>query len=179
MTNIIVAFSKQENAKNVKNILMRNGFEVVAICTSGAQVLNSLEGLNGGIVVSGYRFEDMLYQDVRDDMPKGVEMLLVASPNRFGGMMPQDIVCLPMPLKVHELVDTVHMLVRRCEQNRRKRRERPRERTPEEMELIARAKALLMEERSMTEMQAHKYLQKCSMDSGRSIVESAQMILMM
>lgn len=47
------------------------------------------------------------------------------------------------------------------------------------MELIERAKALLMEKKSMTEIQAHKYLQKCSMDSGRSIVESAQMILMM
>ena len=41
MTNIIVAFSKQEDAKSIKNILTRNGFQVVAICTSGAQVLNS------------------------------------------------------------------------------------------------------------------------------------------
>ena len=47
------------------------------------------------------------------------------------------------------------------------------------MELIERAKALLMEKKSMTEIHAHIYLQKISMDSGRSIVESAQMILMM
>ena len=87
--------------------------------------------------------------------------------------------CLPMPLKAHELVETVHMLIRECERARRKRKESPREKSQEEKELIAQAKALLMEKRSMTEMQAHKYLQKCSMDSGRSIVESAQMILMM
>ena len=62
MTNIIVAFSKQEDAKSIKNILMRGGFQVVAVCTSGAQVLNSIEDLNGGIIVSGYRFEDMLYR---------------------------------------------------------------------------------------------------------------------
>ena len=45
------------------------------------------------------------------------------------------------------------------------------------MELIERAKALLMEKKSMTEIQAHKYLQKCSMDSGTNMVETAHMIL--
>ena len=31
----------------------------------------------------------------------------------------------------------------------------------------------------MTENEAHKYLQKCSMDSGTGIVDTAQMVLMM
>ena len=30
MTNIIVAFSKPEDGKNIKSILVRNGFQVVA-----------------------------------------------------------------------------------------------------------------------------------------------------
>ena len=50
MANIIVAFSKPEDAKSIKNILMKNGFEVVAVCTSGAQVLSQMEDLNGGII---------------------------------------------------------------------------------------------------------------------------------
>ena len=54
MTNIIVAFSKPEDAKSIKNIVMKNGFHVVAVCTSGAQAISSLEGLNGGIIISGY-----------------------------------------------------------------------------------------------------------------------------
>ena len=75
VTNIIVAFSRQEDARSIKNILMRNGFQVVAVCTSGAQVLNSIEDLSGGIIVSGYRFEDMLYRGICDCMPAGFEML--------------------------------------------------------------------------------------------------------
>ena len=177
MTNIIVAFSKQGDAKNIKNILMRNGFEVVAICTSGAQVLNSLEGLNGGIVVSGYRFEDMMYQDVREDMPKGVEMLLVASPNRFGGIMPQDIMCLPMPLKVHDLVSTLEMMCQAQIQRRKKMRRQPLVRSEEENQLILEAKQLLMERNHMSEAEAHRYIQKCSMDSGTNMVETAQMVI--
>jgi len=156
---------------------MRNGFQVVAVCTSGAQVLNSLEGLNGGIVVSGYRFEDMLYQDVRDDMPKGVEMLLVASPNRFGGMMPQDIVCLPMPLKVHDLVSTLEMMCQGQIQRKKKLRRQPLERSKEEETLIRKAKELLMAHNHMSEAEAHRYIQKCSMDSGTNMVETAQMVI--
>ena len=55
MTNIIVAFSKPEDGKNIKSILVRNGFQVVAVCTSGGQALSAADCLNGGIVVSGLR----------------------------------------------------------------------------------------------------------------------------
>ncbi len=43
--------------------------------------------------------------------------------------------------------------------------------------LIDRAKALLMERNGMTEEEAHRYIQKCSMDSGTNIVETAQMVI--
>lgn len=177
MTNIVVAFSRQGDAKNIKNILMRNGFQVVAVCTSGAQVLNSLEDLSSGILVSGYRFEDMLYQELRDCMPRGFEMLLVASPNRFGGVMPQDMVCLPMPLKVHDLVNTLEMMCRSQMGRKKKARRQPAERSPEEAGLILKAKKLLMERNGMSETEAHRYIQKCSMDSGTNMVETAQMVI--
>ena len=46
-----------------------------------------------------------------------------------------------------------------------------------EMLLIAKAKELLMARNHMSEAEAHKYLQKSSMDSGTSMTETAQMIL--
>ena len=52
-----------------------------------------------------------------------------------------------------------------------------RERSQEEQETIRKAKELLMERHKMTEPEAHKYLQKCSMDSGTGIVETAEMII--
>ena len=47
----------------------------------------------------------------------------------------------------------------------------------DEQEMIAEAKALLMERNNMTEEEAHRYLQKNSMDSGTNIVETAEMVL--
>ena len=39
------------------------------------------------------------------------------------------------------------------------------------------AKELLMERNHITESEAHRYIQKCSMDTGNSLVETARMIL--
>ena len=39
MTGIIVAFYKQEDAISIKNILVRNGYKVSSVCTTGANVL--------------------------------------------------------------------------------------------------------------------------------------------
>ena len=177
MTKIIVAFSKPGDAKNIKNILMRSGFQVVAVCTSGGQVLTCMEDLNGGIIVSGYRFEDMLYRDILEYMPKEFEMLLVASPNRFGGMMPQGIVCLPMPIKVQVLVDTLEEMCESQTSRKKKRKKQPVQRSEEETKLILEAKELLMERNRMAELEAHRYIQKCSMDSGTNMVETAQMVI--
>ena len=55
MANIIVAFSKPEDGKSIKGILVRSGYEVAAVCMSGSQVLSAAEDLSGGIVVCGYR----------------------------------------------------------------------------------------------------------------------------
>ena len=43
--------------------------------------------------------------------------------------------------------------------------------------LILKAKALLMERNTMTEPEAYRYIQKCSMDNGTSLTETAQMII--
>ena len=81
------------------------------------------------------------------------------------------------PLKVHDLLSTLDMMLQAQQRIRRKLRSRPRERSKEEQDLINEAKALLMERNNMTESEAHRYIQKCSMDSGTNLVETAQMII--
>ena len=40
MISVIVVFPKLEEAKSIKNLLVRNGIEVMAACTTAAQVIN-------------------------------------------------------------------------------------------------------------------------------------------
>lgn len=177
MTNIIVAFSKPEDGKNIKGILTRNGFQVSAVCTSGSQALSAAEGLDCGVVVSGYRFEDMLYDELRHYLPGTFDLLLISSPGRWGGRREGNVICLPMPLRVHDLISTLEMMDQAQIRVRRRIRRQQKGRSEEEEELIARAKGLLMERNSMTESEAHRYIQKCSMDSGTNLVETAQMVI--
>lgn len=37
MTNIIVALPKIEDAKGIRGVLVKNGFQVTAVCSTGAQ----------------------------------------------------------------------------------------------------------------------------------------------
>ena len=46
-------------------------------------------------------------------------------------------------------------------------------------ELEQQAKELLMDRNHLSEEEAHRYIQKCSMDSGTNMVETAQMVLSM
>ena len=60
---------------------------------------------------------------------------------------------------------------------KRRRKYRPKRRSPKELKTINAAKAILMERNQMTEAEAHKYIQKLSMDSGNDLIETAEMIL--
>lgn len=177
MTNIIVVFPKPEDAKSIRNILVRNGFQVAGVCFTGAQAMAQADGLSDGIIICCYKMADMIYSELHENLPSDFEMILIASRQWLAECEADDIVRLEMPLKVGNLIETVGMLVENIERRKRRRKNRPRVRSEEEENLISKAKGLLMERNHMTEEEAHRYIQKCSMDSGTNMVESAQMVL--
>lgn len=156
---------------------MQNGFQVESTCTTGAQVLQSANRLDSGILVCGYRFVDMMCTELQEYLPTHFEMLLVASPTNCEELSIQNIVCLATPLKVHELLQTVEMMDYTIARKRKKEKAKPKERSDEEMQLIEEAKTLLMNRNNLSEEEAHRYMQKRSMDNGTGLAETAQMIL--
>ena len=84
-----------------------------------------------------------------------------------------------MPLKVHELLSTVEMMYCAENQRRKKKSSHPKARSEKEKLTIHKAKEILMARNNMTEQEAHRYIQKCSMESGTSLTETAQMIISM
>lgn len=178
MVNIIVALPKLDEAKTIKNILVRNGFQVSGICTTGAQAIGQADNLHDGIILSGYKLEDMIYSQLAECLPPGFELMLMAPQRILSECVESDVVCLGMPLKVNDLVNTVRMMSDGIERRRRKKRLAPKTRSEDEEKLIREAKELLMARNHMTEPEAHRYLQKTGMDSGTGLAETAQMILM-
>ncbi len=178
MFSIIVGFPKLEDANSIKNLLIRNGYNVSESCTLGSQIVTHANDLDEGIVVCGYRFSDMHYSELYNYLPKGFEMLLIASPEKLEYSQ-NNIVCLPMPIKTHDLLNTLQMMSYQYQRRKKKDKDKPKERSAEERELIHKAKLVLMDRNNMSEEEAHRYLQKTSMDSGTNLVEMSEMVLKM
>ena len=172
MIGIIVVFPSRENAANIRNLLVRYGMTVSGVCTTGAQAMNHADALDEGIVVCGYKLKDMMYTELREYLPENFEMLLVASRDKWSDGEVCGVMGLPMPI-------TLEMMLTDMERRRKKRKQEKKKRSPKDQELIRHAKELLMERNHMSEEEAHRYLQKSSMESGTNIVETAEMVLSM
>lgn len=175
--NIIVLFPRMEDAGNIRNLLVRHGFRVPAVCTTGAQALAQANMLDDGILVCGYKYPDMIYSELRSALPVHFEMLLIASQRVLSECADPDLMCVSMPLKGRDLLNTLDMMTEQIARRKKRMRQKPKVRSEEEKKVLWEAKCLLMERNHMTEEEAHRYIQKCSMDSGTNMVETAQMVL--
>ena len=169
MTGLIVVFPNKDNATNIRNLLARGGMDVIGVCTTGAQAMHYADTVDDGIVVCGYRMKDMMYTQLREYLPESFEMLLVASQDKWSSGDVEGIVGLSTPIKVYDLQS--------MDRRRKKRRKELKNRDPKQQETIRKAKELLMTRNNMSEEEAHRYLQKSSMDSGTNMVETAEMVL--
>lgn len=162
---------------------------MAAVCSTGAQALAGMGELGDGIVICGPRFVDMMYAELLEYLPEGFEMLLIAGAAAmeelhlryiFGRTHSVGMTCpasLVMPFKVHELLEAVDALEEEIFRRKKRMRNVPKEKSARDRQIIEQAKALMMEQKGCTEEEAHRYLQKRSMDNGTGIVEVAQMLL--
>lgn len=177
-SSIVIALPKIEDAKKIRTILMRHGFAVAAVCNSASNALASISELDSGILICGYRLTDMYYHDLKECLPKGFEMLLLASA-RVLSEVPPSVLTVEMPMKASDLLNTVNMVLSQIERQARKDKKKPKLRTWKEQNYISNAKMMLIQRNHLSEEEAYRYIQKCSMDSGTNMVETAQMLLML
>lgn len=177
MIDILVVFPKQEDARGIKNLLLRNGYHVTAVCTSGAAAMAILDDLDYAVIVCGYKFGDMLYSELYENLPDTIQMLLIASRMKLESGITEGVVSVEMPLKSYDLLETLGMMTQALERLKKKGRKTPKERNVAQKAIIDEAKKRLMDTRGMSEEEAHRYIQKNSMDSGNSMVETARMVL--
>ena len=178
LVSIIVAFPNRDNAAKIRNLIVRGGMDVTGVCTAGAQALQYADMADEGIVVCGYKLKDMMYTELREYLPGDFEMLLVASSDKWTGGAMEGVIGLSMPVKAYDLMNTLEMMHCTIEQRRKRRKLEQKNRNLQQKAVITRAKELLMSRNNMSEAEAHRYLQKSSMDSGTNMVETAEMVLM-
>ena len=174
MGSILIAMPRTDDAERIASHIKESDiWEPVRICRRGADVL--FEARNGevDIVICTRRLPDMGYVELSDYLPSSVKMLLLTSD---AGLLPfsSNITKLMMPFKPRDLIATAKMLLPGNGFSIRKGKI---PRSEEEQKLIDRAKGILMNNNEMSEPEAFRYIQKSSMDYGRTLVETAQMII--
>lgn len=176
MQQVIVAFESRTNRERIREILESGGEFSCLLCQNGDQVRRAVRKLRLDIVVCGFKLGEESSEFVFFDLPQRCAMLMIAPQARLELCEAEGIFKLQTPLRRSELLASVRMLA----QLRRPGRDRgknPVQRSREELELVRQAKAVLMDRHGMTEEQAHRFLQKQSMDNGARLTDTARLVL--
>lgn len=169
----MVAFSGEKTRQRMTEIFEAAGIRVSASCESGAEVLRWCGRMSGGVVLAGYRLSDMTAEKLYDSLPEHISMVLLATEQQLECCSGARLCKLLAPVQRSALVDTVRMLLKTGGDS-----DAPvPSRTEKDKHLIEKAKALLMTRNHMTEAEAHRFLQKRSMDTGMKMVETALLVL--
>lgn len=172
MRQIVVAFERQSNCDRLREALESTGEFSCLICRSAAQVKRTVAKLRLDLVVCGFKLTDESCETLYFDLPQRCAMLMVAPQAQLELCAAPGIFKLPAPVGRGSLLASVRMLAQLAQTS-----QAPARRSQEEKELVARAKTLLMEQDGMTEAEAHRWLQKRSMDHGARLTDTARRVL--
>ena len=180
MGSILIAMPRAEDANKIAGLVQRSGLLYdTEVCSTGSEVLRIANERDYGVAICSKRMRDMSYLELSGYLPTYFGLILITADASLETYS-ERCVKLMQPLKRSDLMATIEMLTHGFERSRRKSRQQiKKQRSDEEQKLIDQAKKLLMERNGMSEPEAFRYLQKNSMDFGRTMVESAQMILAM
>ena len=171
---IIIAFANAEAQRRIARILEQDGYVSVGAYFSGADVIRAVRKLGSAIVICGFKLRDMTATDLALSLKGTAALLAVTSPVNLEFCEGENLFKLSTPVSRADFFATLQVLRQMEERTLRPPVARRRE---DEQKFILRAKELLMDVNRMTESEAHRFLQKRSMDTGLRMVETARLII--
>lgn len=177
MSSIIVANSNPDYAKRIAALLHSTGLYVASVSTTGASVMDfAHRHYHGGVVVSSAKLRDMPAVNLPDVVPNYDFLFLMGS--QFAQMCGRlGCASLILPVKRRDLVDTVNMFLNISDFTPLSVKKQLAAENFDEKAALKKAKELLMVRNHFTEPQAHRFIQKKSMDTGKKTAETSLIIL--
>jgi len=183
MKSVIIAFSNPLLTNWVTAILHRGGYTIEYSCKTAGDVVRVADFCTSPVVLSGFQFTDMTAEDLMETLDGRLAMVTVVLPHQLDLVERQDMQIVPYPVSPMDLLSAIEQAARDAavaatsERSGSAGKIRPTERPAEEKLLILKAKNILMEAHLITESQAHRFLQKSSMDRGLKLIDSARMVI--
>ena len=169
MRDVIIASANRKSAEHIKSILQRDLLFVSEIYQSGAEVLSYASIRPDAVVVcAGFPAVSLA-----ETLPPGFDVVhLVSSSDAYQGFV-SNMVELTMPLDRVEFVSVVRTLTQLSSDITSRKKTR----SVEENDLLTLAKQRLCENYGISEREAHRKIQKMSMEQGVRIMDVARKIL--
>ena len=174
METVIVAFENTAMSQRFSDLLESTGAARCLTCHSGDQVRRYLSSQQVYCVVCGPHLTDGPAEWLYEDLPPSCSLLLVGPQHILDACVTRDVFKLPTPIRKEEALSTVRLLLQFG--HRMERFVRPKRSTAEQ-ELVNKAKKLLMERKGLSEDEAHRTLQKRSMDAGSRLTQTARQVI--
>ena len=174
MFRTVVAFESESAVNSVSEILEKAGITVRYRCRTVSAALRAINTMGGGVVICGFRFPDGTADSLAEDLGNKALCLVAAKQIHLDMLESRDIFRISLPLRGFQLVGSVNMLI---QMDQKLQMATIPQRSPDETEYINRAKELLMAKHGYSEPEAHRYLQKLSMDRSVKLTEMARYII--
>lgn len=174
MVRTVIAVDNEQLGDLISDTLEKNGIAVRYRCRNGAEAIRAIKKMGGGVIVCGYKLPDMTADQLFGNLRDFASLLVVAKPQQLSLCEEEDIFKLPAPVRTGELIGAVNMLIQMDKMRYAKTIPR---RSPEDAELILRAKELLMSRSNLSEDAAYRYIQQKSMETCAKMTDTAKLII--
>ena len=176
MASVLISMSNAETAKKIASIIKRSGMlHDINICDTGAEILRIANDRDFGVVICERILRDMNYREIIELMPAFFGTIVLTKDASLE-VINSNMVKLILPFRALDLINTVDMITENFYRSLQKKNE-PIRRSNEEKRIVDQAKHMLMDRNGLSEEEAFRYIQKSSMEQGRKMTETAQMIL--
>ena len=176
MASVLISMSNAETAKKIASIIKRSGMlHDINICDTGAEILRIANDRDFGVIICERILRDMNYREIIELMPAFFGTIVLTKDASLE-VINSNMVKLILPFRALDLINTVDMITENFYRSLKKKNE-PIRRSNEEKKIVDRAKHMLMDRNGFSEEEAFRYIQKSSMEQGRKMSETAQMIL--
>ncbi|SFD34909.1 ANTAR domain-containing response regulator [Clostridium uliginosum] len=176
---IIIALSNIDTSKKLKGLLMQEGYDIVAMCTSGSELMRMVMQYSPDLVLVGYKFKDMSLLDAYDALMDLTSFLaIVNEPYRSFIEEDTDIYCIGTKISNVLLTNAIELIFQGKKRILKlKQQVKTLEHTLEDRKIIEKAKGKIMIDEKMEENEAFRYMQKLSMNLGKPMSHIANFIL--
>ncbi len=178
MSSILVANSKADYAKKIAAVLHSGGLNVSSVCTAGSQVIDfTNRHYQGGVVVCSEKLSDMPALNLPRVVGSNYDFLFILKSQQANVSEFLSCTSLLLPINRVDLISTVNMLLNISDYSSLSIKKKMASGTLDEKQVLETAKNILIERNHFTEPQAHRFIQKKSMDTGKKMFETALIII--